>query len=234
MNEKQTFANRLCEQETREKISEICRKMWQLGWVAGSDGNVSVKLSKNHFLVTPSGISKSDITPESVILVSANHSADEICVRKPSSEFKMHLRCYTERGDVNAVIHAHPPCATAFAVAGEPLDDYSIMETVLTIGSVPVTPYATPSTEEVGNSIAPFLPNHDALLLQNHGALTVGCDLITAFHRMETLEHSAKIILNTRILGGAEEISRSDIETLCKMRSRYGLTGKHPGYKKYS
>ncbi|MCL1902914.1 MAG: class II aldolase/adducin family protein [Oscillospiraceae bacterium] len=224
----------MSENEIRKQIAVACGKMWWLGWVAANDGNLSVKLNNNSFLVTPSGISKSDVTPENVIKIDASGNTCSDSEHKPSSEFKMHLRCYAERDDVNAVIHAHPPCATAFAVAGKPLDDYSIMETVLTIGSAPVAKYATPSTDEVGDSIAGLLQIHDALLLQNHGALTVGCDLKTAFHRMETLEHSAKIVINANILGGAKEIARPDIEELCSLRARYGITGRHPGYKKYS
>ena len=230
----------MVEYEIRLQIADICKKMWQLGWVAANDGNVSVKLSDGDYLVTPAGVSKGDVTPEMLIKIpcceseTASSSKAVPASEKPSSEFKMHLRCYNERDDITAVVHAHPPCATAFAVAGKPLDDYSVMETVLTIGSVPVAPYATPSTDEVGDSIAPFLQHHDVLLLQNHGALTVGIDLITAFHRMETLEHYAKIILNAHILGGTKEISRENIEKLCNLRENYGITGRHPGYKKYN
>ena len=117
----------------------------------------------------------------------------------PSSEIKMHLRCYREREDVGAVLHAHPPVATGFAVANIPLDDYSMIETVISLGSVPVTPYGTPSTEEVPEAIAPYLADHDAMLLQNHGALVVGPDIIGAYYRMETLELFAQISLNAKI-----------------------------------
>ena len=154
---------------------------------------------------------------------------------KPSSEIKMHMRCYEVRDDVGAVVHAHPPTATGFAVANKPLDEYSMIETVLTIGSIPVTPYGTPSTSEVPDAITPYLPEHDVLLLQNHGALTVGCDLITAYYRMETLELYAKISLNAYLLGGAQEIPRDKIDQLLELRENYyHITGRHPGYKKYS
>jgi len=210
----------------RTQISEICRKMWQLGWVAATDGNVSVKLDDGCFLVTPSGVSKGDVAPE--MLVRIDKTGTSLCGGSSSSETKMHLRCYAERDDVGAVIHAHSPCATAFAVAGKPLDDYSLMEAVLTIGTVPVTPYATPSTDEVGVAIASYLQKHDVLLLKNHGALAVGVDLITAFRRMETLELWAKTILNAHILGGPQAISRDNIDRLCSMRGQYGITGRHP------
>jgi len=148
---------------------------------------------------------------------------------------KMHMRCYEERDDVGAVVHAHPPTATGFAVANKPLDQYCMIETVLTVGSIPVTPYGTPSTFEVPDAIAPYLREHDVLLLQNHGALTVGCDLITAYYRMETLEHFAKISLVAQLLGGAQEIPRPRIDQLLELRDNYyQISGKHPGYKKYS
>ena len=133
-----------------------------------------------------------------------------------------------------SVLHAHPPVATGYAVANVPLDEYSMIETVIALGSIPVTPYGTPSTYEVPDNIAPYLGEHDAMLLQNHGALTVGADVITAYYRMETLELFAKISLNARMLGGAQEISRENIDRLISMRKGYGVTGRHPGYKKYS
>ena len=123
----------------------------------------------------------------------------------------MHMRCYTEREDVGAVVHAHPPTATGFAVACKSLDEYSMIETVITTGTIPLALYVTPSTNEVPEAIAPYLTGHEVLLLQNHGALTVGCDLITAYYRMETLELFAKISLNAHMLGGAKEIPKEQI-----------------------
>lgn len=221
--------------ELREQICDVCHKMWQKGWVAANDGNVSVKLEDGTFLATPTGMSKSFIIPEKLVHIDGNGNileAEEGC--RPSSEIKMHLRCYQEREDVGAVLHAHPPAATGFAVANKPLDEYSMIETVIALGSVPVTPYGTPSTYEVPEAIAPYLGEHDAVLLQNHGALTVGADVITAYYRMETLELFAQISLNAHLLGGAKEISRENIDRLISMRKGYGVTGRHPGYKKYS
>ena len=154
---------------------------------------------------------------------------------RPSSEMRMHFRCYEEREDVGAVLHAHPPVATGFAVADIPLDEYSMIETVLALGSVPIAPYATPSTDEVPNAITPYLPEHDAILLKNHGAVTVGADVYTAYYRMETLEQFAKITLTAHLLGGAKEIDRENIDKLVDLRNNYyKMSGKHPGYKKYS
>ncbi len=224
------------EQLIKEQICDICHKMWQLGWVAANDGNVSVKLEDGTFFATPTGISKSFITPEKLVKINEKGEVLEgLAGYKPSSEIKMHLRCYRERPDVTAVVHAHPPTATGYAVAGKSLDEYSMIETVIAIGSIPLTPYGTPSTEEVPEAIAPYLQEHDVLLLQNHGALTVGADLITAYYRMETLELFAKISLTAHLLGGAQEIPRPQIDKLLYLReSYYHVTGKHPGYKKYN
>lgn len=221
--------------EIREQICDVCHKLWQLGWVAANDGNVSVKLEDGTFLATPTGISKSFITPEKLVHIDKNGTVLEgLEGYRPSSEIKMHMRCYEEREDVGAVVHAHPPVATGYAVAHKALDDYSMIETVIALGSIPVTPYGTPSTYEVPEAIAPYLGEHDAVLLMNHGALTVGADLITAYYRMETLELFAKISLNAYLLGGAQDISRENIDRLISMRKNYGVTGRHPGYKKYN
>ena len=208
----------------REQICDICHKMWQLGWVAANDGNISAKLEDGSFMATPTGISKSFITPEKLVRIDREGNVLEALEGyRPSSEIKMHLRCYEERADVGAVLHAHPPAATGYAVANIPLDEYSMIETVLTLGSIPVTPYGTPSTYEVPDAIAPYLGEHDALLLQNHGALTVGADVVTAYYRMETLELFAKISLNAHLLGGAKELSGENIDRLISMRQGYGI-----------
>ncbi|CEO27968.1 class II aldolase/adducin family protein [Paraclostridium sordellii] len=220
--------------EVREQMCDVCHKMWQLGWVAANDGNVSVKLDDGTFLATPTGISKSFITPEKLVHIDENGEVlDGSEGAKPSSEIKMHLRCYKEREDVGAVVHAHPPTATGYAVAHLDMDRYTMIETVIAIGSIPVTPYGTPSTYEVPDAIAPYLQEHDVLLLENHGALTVGSDLITAYYRMETLELYAKISLTAHLLGGEKEISQKNINRLIGMRKGYGVTGRHPGFKRY-
>lgn len=218
----------------KDEICDVCHKMWQLGWVAANDGNVTVKLDDGNFLATPTGISKSFITPDKLVLI--NNKGEILEANegyRPSSEIKMHLRCYEEREDVKAVVHAHPPTATGFAVAHVPLDRYSMIETVVALGSIPITPYGTPSTYEVPNAIAPYLQKHDAVLLENHGALTVGSSLVDAYYKMETLELFAKINFTAYMLGGPKEISEENIERLIKLRSFYGVTGKHPGFKHY-
>ena len=187
-------------------------------------------------MATPTGISKSFITPEKLVIINENGEVvDGLDGYKPSSEIKMHLKCYKERDDVGAVVHAHPPTATGYAVAGMAMDEYSMNETVIAIGSIPLTPYGTPSTNEVPEAIAPYLSEHDVFLLQNHGALIVGADLIAAYYRMETLELFAKISLTAHLLGGAKEIEKPQIDKLLYLRENYyKVTGKHPRYKHYN
>lgn len=226
------------EQELRAMICDVCNKMWQLGWVAANDGNVSAKLDDNTIICTPTGISKSFITADKLIKIDLKGNVLEAQADyKPSSEIKMHLRCYEERDDVQAVVHAHPPVATGFALAHIPLDNYSLIESSLTIGAVPITPFGMPSTEEVPNAITPYLNEHDVVLLENHGALAMGSDIVTAYYRMESLELCAKTQYYARTLLNTQpepEISADRMGDLIAMRERYGITGRHPGYKKYN
>ena len=228
------------EEIIREQICDVCHKMWQLGWVAANDGNVSVRLDQDTIIATPTGISKSFITSQK--LVKLNLKGEIIEAQegyRPSSEIKMHIRCYEERDDVKAVVHAHPPIATSFALAHIPLDTYSLIESAIVVGAIPITPFGVPSTMEVPDAITPYLPDHDVMLLENHGALTVGSDVITAYYRMETLELVAKTTFHARMLlstKGVEEqeIDRQTLERLFAMRENYKVTGRHPGYRKYN
>lgn len=220
----------------REEICDVCHKLWQRGIVAANDGNVSVRLEDGTVLCTPSGVSKGDMVPEILVHLAADgavlHTMEGY---KPSSEMKMHLRCYQEREDVNAVVHAHPPIATSYASMGKALDGYFMTENITNLGSVPVAPYAKPSTDEVPDSIAPLLANHDAMLLANHGALTVGPTLTKAYFNMESLEMYAKTSLYIHLLGGTPDLSRERIDDLLELREKvYRLPGRHPGYVKYN
>ena len=220
-------------EQLKAELCDVCHCMWEHGWVAANDGNVSALLDNHHILCTPSGISKREVTPEMLIIVDENGNLVE-GDRKPSTELPMHIRCYRERPDIQAVVHAHPPMSTTFAVANVPLDDYAMIETILTLGAVPIAPYATPGTEQVPDSITPYLHNHDAILMRAHGAITMGKDLKTALYRMETLEHFAKITLFSKLLGGAKDLSIDQIHELIERRdSFYHLSGKHPGYEKF-
>ena len=221
--------------EIKEQICDVCHKMWQLGWVAANDGNVTAMLDDGTLLATPTGMSKSFITPDKLIRIDRAGSVLEAPPGlRPSSKTKMHLRCYDKRSDVRSVIHAHPPGATGFAVAHKAMDMYNMIEDVAAIGSVPLTPYGTPSTYEVPDAIEPYLEEHDVMLLENHGALAVGSDVITAFYRMESLELWAKITINAVILGGSRDISRETLQKLIDLRSSYRITGRHPGYKVFN
>ncbi len=223
------------EKEARAIIVDICKKMWQLGWVAANDGNVTCLLDDGTLLATPTGISKSMMTSDMLIKVDkeGNVLSSEDGY-KPSSELKMHLQCYKDRDDVKAVVHAHPPAATAFAVSQLDLDRYTMIESIVSLGSVPITPYGAPSTNEVPNSIRPYIKEHDVVLLENHGALALGCDLYNAYFKMETLELTAKINIYAEILGGAKEISKEKVDRLCDLRKNYyKVPGRHPGFKHY-
>lgn len=218
--------------EIREQICEVGYDLWLRGFVAANDGNISVKIDDNVFITTPSGISKKKLKPEMLVKMRGNEIIDCPSGLKPSSEFKMHLSCYRARPEINAVVHAHPPTATGYAAAHVPLDDFSVSEAIMFLGAVPVAPYATPGSDGVGKNAVPFLETNDAVLLANHGALTVGVDLTQAYYRMETLEHFAKVSLIAKLLGGAKELSREEIDKCSALSKNYPI--RNSGYKKYS
>ena len=198
------------------------------GFVAANDGNISVKISENEYYCTPTGVSKGDLTPDMIIKVDKDGKKLEGKLN-PSSEIKMHMRVYRERPDVTAVVHAHPPVATAFTVADIDLDQYILPEAVLTIGDVPTCDYGTPSTMEIPDSLDPYIQNHDAFLLRNHGALTVGCNLQKAFFIMEEVEFNAVICKHAMDLGAVHEISNDQLKKLMDLRKKMNLPGRHPG-----
>ena len=213
--------------DVRRGIVRVCKLMWQRGLIAGPDGNVSVRISFEHVLVTPRGFSKASVEENDLVLV--NLDGKRVGGRhEPSSELAMHLAIYRAREDVNAVVHAHPPVATAFAVAGIGLPGNVLPELAVQMGEVPVVPYATPGTEAMPDAIAPFLPNHDAFLLANHGATTVGCTLAEAHQRMESLEHSANILLTARLLGRVNALGIEEARLLEAAR-RKALEGRMTG-----
>lgn len=217
------------EQEIRQEMCEIGRRVYDRGMVAANDGNFSVKVSENEFLCTPTGVSKGFMTPESICRIDAEgRLLEENGDFKPSSEMKMHLRVYKERSDVRAVVHAHPPYATTFAAAGIPLDKPILSEAILTLGRVPVARYGTPSTREVPDAVAEYLPYYDAMLLANHGALTYGDCLMNAYHKMESVEFYARILYQTQMLGGGKELSPDQVGDIYEIRRKSGMTGKHP------
>jgi L-fuculose-phosphate aldolase len=202
-----------------QDLIEICRRLEQKELVSATDGNVSVRTDRETFYTTRSGVNKGEVTPDDIIEV--NDGGFTLNgTGKPSSELKMHLFIYKHRPDVQAVVHAHPPHATAFAVAGIPLNKPVFPEVLVKLGSIPVAPYATPSTDEVGKSIEPYVAAHNAILLGNHGAVTFGSSLKEAYYNMEKVEHAARITLYARLLGGERELTRGQVEELTAMYRR--------------
>lgn len=216
-------------QQIKEEICEIGRRIYMNGFVAANDGNISVKVGENEFYCTPTGVSKGFMTPDMIIRVDADGNKIDGSLN-PSSEIKMHLRVYRERPDVNAVVHAHPPIATAFAVCNIPLNEYIMPEAVLFLGTVPVCAYGTPSTDEIPESLQPYLQDHDAFLLQNHGALTVGNTLMRAYFNMESVEFYAKVSKYAKELGGGREFNDEEMGKLAEIRKRFNVAGRHPGF----
>ena len=214
--------------EIKKEICEVGHKLWAKGFVAANDGNISVKISENEYYCTPTGVSKGDLTPDRIIKVDKDGKKLEGKLN-PSSEIKMHMRVYRERPDVTAVVHAHPPVATAFTVADIDLDQYILPEAVLTIGDVPTCDYGTPSTMEIPDSLDPYIQNHDAFLLRNHGALTVGCNLQKAFFVMEEVEFNAVICKHAMDRGAVHEIANDQLKKLMDLRKKMNLPGRHPG-----
>lgn len=215
------------EEQVRADIVEIGRRLWDRGYVASNDGNISVRIDDTRLITTPKSVSKGFMTADMMVVtdLSGKKLAGE---RDPSSELKMHLQVYRDRPDARAVVHAHPPTATGFAVAGIPLDRAVLAEVVTTLGSIPIAEYATPSTDELPQACSKYLKAHDGLLLANHGALAIGPDLFTAYHRMETIEHFAKISLVTRTLGRENLLSRAEVNRLQNLRGMYGIASPAP------
>ena len=208
-------------QEEREAVCRVGKLLYDRGYVAANDGNISVRVGEGRLLITPSGVSKGRMTPDMLLVTDLDGTVIE-GNRHPSSEGKMHLEVYRGRPDVNAVVHAHPPVSTAFAVCRRGLETPYLSELVAGLGQVPCTPsFAMLSTEEVPQSVRPYLADHNALLLANHGALAWGGDLWEAFDRLETVEHTAKIVLNAQLLGGGIPLTEEDVVRLQGLRGMY-------------
>lgn len=217
------------EMDIKIEMCEIGKRVYNRGMVAANDGNFSVKLSDNEFLCTPTGVSKGFMTPEYICKVDAEGNVIEANEGfKPSSEIKMHMRVYKEREDVKAVVHAHPMYATTFAVCGLPLTEPIMPEAVLSLGTVPLAKYGTPSTMEIPDAVSEYLPYYDAVLLENHGALSYADSLMGAYHKMESLEFYARLLYQAKMLGGPKELTGEQVKRLYGMRRQYGLTGRHP------
>ena len=215
------------EAQLRADIVEVGRRMYARGYTASNDGNISVRLDAGRLLMTPRSVCKGfmDAAMMCITDLEGKKLAGD---RDPSSEIQMHLEVYRQRPDVNAVVHAHPPVATAFAVAGIPLDRAVLAEVVTTLGSVPIAEYATPSTRELPEAVRKYVKAHDGMLLANHGALTLGSDLFSAYYKMETIEHFANISFVARMLGGERLLSKDEVARLQGLRGTYGITSPAP------
>lgn len=211
----------------RRAIVEVGRRLYARGLVGGSEGNVSLRLDDARILATPSGASKGFLDPDALVVTDMS-GRPLGGAEKPSSELKMHLRIYALRDDVRAVVHAHPPAATGFAIAGRPLDECVVPEVIATLGWVPLVPYGTPSTEELADRLTPYVQAHDALLLANHGAVTFGATHERAINAMESLEQAARSMLVAHLLGRVNRLSREDVDRLLALDA-YGIALRNPG-----
>ncbi len=205
-----------------EEIVKAGKRMYDRGYVASNDGNISARLDDERFLITPTGVSKGFMNPEDLIVVDLNGNLLE-GNGKPSAESNMHIQIYRNRLDVSGVCHAHPPYATGFAVAGIPLDRMALPEVILTLGVVPVVEYGETGTSELYSRISKYIRDYDAFLLANHGAVTMGGNVMSAYYKMETIEHAAMIQFIARQIGEVNELDKKQVERLISQREKWGI-----------
>lgn len=212
------------EVQARQAIVDAGTVLYKQGYVVSNDGNISVRISPDTIVVTPTGVSKGDMNPGMMVVMDLDGNVISKSLRGPSSEVKMHLRVYRENPDVTAVVHAHPIYATSFAIAGVPLDKPILSEAMLQVGVVPVAHYAKPGTTDVPDSIAPFVKDYAAVMLSNHGVLTWGSDLEQALARMEVVENYAKVTLVVNQIGSERGLSQDQVDGLADIRQNMGLS----------
>ncbi len=210
--------------EVKRDILEAGRRLYQRGFVAANDGNLSARVSDRHIWATPTGVSKGFMTEEMLVKLDLDGNIIEgTCT--PSSEIRMHLRIYREAPEIRAVAHAHPPVSTTFAAAGIPLDKALLQEAVVLLGVIPVAPYALPGTDALAESVIPYLKEYNGLLLEHHGALTWGRDIMQALHRLESIEYNATVLMYARMMGLERPMTNGQIDELIKLRPAWGVTG---------
>ena len=213
------------ERELRQDIVDVGRLVFEKGWVAANDGNITIRLDEERILATPTGVSKGMMTPDDLIIV--DYEGKKISGRRErTSEIAMHMTIYKLRPDVNSVVHAHPPVATGFASAGLSLTKALLPEVVIGLGCVPTAAYGLPGTPALTEPMLPLIPKYDALLLANHGAVAYGDDVWRAYFKMETVEHFARISFVAEMLGGARALPRVEVDKLFESRTRYGVMSK--------
>jgi L-fuculose-phosphate aldolase len=217
------------ESQNRNDIIDICKRVYANGWVASNDGNISIRTGPNTVLCTPTGMSKGYLTSDQLIKVDMDGNKLDGAL-EPSSEIKMHIDVYKHKEGVNSVVHAHPPYATGFAVAGVPLDECVMPEIIIGLGSIPITKFGTPSTMEIPENIRPFLKQYSVFLLENHGALSAGNDVFQAYYRMESLELFSKISFVARTLGNVNVLDENTAKKVIKVREYFNLPNEdYPG-----
>jgi L-fuculose-phosphate aldolase len=216
------------EREHREDIVQIGKLVFQKGWVAANDGNISLRMDAERILATPTGVCKGMLSVDDLIIV--DNQGNKISGRlERTSEIAMHLQIYQLRPDIKAVVHAHPPVATGFATAGKPLNLGLLPEVVISLGCVPIAEYGLPGTPALTEPMLPLIPKYDALLMANHGAVCYGEDVFKAYFRMETMEHFARIQLVAELLGGPKVLPREEVDKLLDSRTRYGVKARSAG-----
>ena len=213
------------EQEYRQDIVEIGRLVFEKGWVAANDGNISIRLGDNRFLCTCTNVCKGMMKVDDLIVCDANGNKLEGS-RGTTSEIAMHLTIYRMRPDVDSVLHAHPPVATGFAAAGRALNLALLPEVVIGLGIVPLAEYGLPGTPALTEGMLQYIPNYDAILMANHGCVSYGTDVHQAYFRMETVEHFARITLVAELLGGPKVLPRAEVQKLFDSRERYGVKSR--------
>jgi len=214
------------EQQHRQDILDVGKLIYQKAWVAANDGNISVRLDDRHILCTCTGVSKGMLTPDDLVICDLNGQKID-GERERTTEIAMHLTVYQMRRDVAAVVHAHPPVATGFAVAGRPLNQALLPEVIVSLGCVPLAEYGLPGTPALTEGMLPYIPDYDAILLGNHGAVSYGEDVYKAFFKMETVEHFARIALVAELLGGAKLLPKQEVAKLFEARGRYGVKSRN-------
>jgi L-fuculose-phosphate aldolase len=216
------------ERELRDDICQIGRLVFQKGWVAANDGNITIRMDAERILATPTGVCKGLMHPDDLIIV--DNKGNKIQGRaERTSEIAMHLTIYEMRPDIRSVVHAHPPVATGFATAGKSLNLALLPEVVIGLGCVPLASYGLPGTPALTEGMLPLIPKYDALLMANHGAVCYGEDVFKAYFRMETMEHFARIQLVAELLGGPKVLPREEVDKLLDSRTRYGVKAKSSG-----
>lgn len=201
----------MTELQKRIEICNIGEKVHQQGFVAANDGNISYRLSKDTFLITPTNVSKGELEPDGLIKIGGDRIEGE---KKPSSEYRMHLEIYEHRTDINSIIHVHSPYATAFAMIGKGMEELIMPEVVVTLGKIPLVPYKTPSTQEFAEIVAEFALKWDALLLERHGVVTLGSDLRDAYYKLERTEHVFKVLSIARSIGDIKSLTSKEVSDL--------------------